>query len=111
MNILFLCTYNRWRSPTAESLWRNVEGVSARSAGTGKSARRRVTQADLHWADMVLVMEEKHKSRLLREFRDQISGKMIHVLDIPNDYQLMDPELIEILLAKTEPLVLGNDET
>jgi predicted protein tyrosine phosphatase len=71
--------------------------VSARSAGTSAGARRRVSAADLAWADVVLVMEDKHKSRLLAEFRALMLHKPVHVLDVPDDYPYMDPELVQLL--------------
>jgi predicted protein tyrosine phosphatase len=50
-------------------------------------------------------MEEKHKSRIRANFRDEIQYKEIHILDIPDEYQYMDPELVEIIKEKTEPLI------
>ena len=101
LNVLFVCSRNQWRSPTAEQVWRRHPQVNARSAGTSASARRVVSAADLAWADVVLVMEDKHKSRLLAEYRDLLARKPLHVLDIPDDYRYMDPELVELL---TEPV-------
>ena len=40
-------------------------------------------------------MEEKHKSRLKAEFAPALVGRTIHVLDIPDEYHYMDPELVE----------------
>ena len=54
---------------------------------------------------MILVMEEKHKSRLRAEFRQELNHKELHVLDIPDDYSFMDPELVEIMREKVEPFV------
>ena len=97
MNILFICSKNQWRSPTAEQVWRRHPGLSVRSAGTSPNARHPVSEKDLAWADVVFAMEEKHKSRLLADYRDVLEGKAIHVLDIPDDYRYMDPELVEQL--------------
>ncbi len=94
MNVLFICSKNQWRSPTAEQIWRRQPGLSVRSAGTSPAARHTVSSADLAWADVIFAMEEKHKSRLLAEHRSVIAGKSIHVLDIPDDYRYMDPELV-----------------
>ncbi len=52
---------------------------------------------DVRWADIIFVMEEKHKSKLTAAFMKHLAGKPIHVLDIPDEYQFMDPELIEML--------------
>jgi predicted protein tyrosine phosphatase len=97
LNVLFVCSRNQWRSPTGEQVWRRHPRVNARSAGTSAGARRVVSAADLAWADVVLVMEDKHKSRLLAEFRALLLHKPVHVLDIPDDYKYMDPELVELL--------------
>ena len=71
--------------------------MNVRSAGTSASARRVVVADDLRWADVVLVMEDKHKSRLLADFRALLLHKPLHVLDIPDDYHYMDPDLVELL--------------
>jgi len=60
---------------------------------------------DVRWADIIMVMEEKHKSRLVADFTRLMTGKRIHVLDIPDDYRYMDPELIGELRAAVEPLI------
>ncbi|MBL8537089.1 MAG: phosphotyrosine protein phosphatase [Hyphomonadaceae bacterium] len=105
LNVQFVCSRNQWRSPTAEHVWKNHSGVSVRSAGVSGSARRRLTVADLRWADLILVMEEKHRSRIRAEHRDEVRYKALHVLDIPDDYQFMQPELIELLRLKVAPFI------
>ncbi|MES2878641.1 MAG: phosphotyrosine protein phosphatase [Pseudomonadota bacterium] len=97
MNLLFICSKNQWRSPTAEQVWRRHPGLSVRSAGTSPNARHTVSSADLAWADVIFTMEEKHKSHLLAEHRNVVGDKTIHVLDIPDDYRYMDPQLVEQL--------------
>lgn len=95
--VLFICSRNQWRSPTAEQHWRKHPKLLTRSAGTSPNARHTVSVDDIRWADVILVMEEKHQSRLRAQFTRLLSNKPIHVLDIPDDYQFMDPELIEQL--------------
>ena len=109
INVLFVCSRNRWRSPTAEQVWRRDARVNARSAGTSAGARHPVSADDLAWADVVVVMEDKHRARLLPTFRALLAHKPVHVLDIPDDYQYMDPDLIELLRAPVAEL-LGLDE-
>jgi predicted protein tyrosine phosphatase len=96
-NVLFICSRNQWRSPTAEQIWRKHPLLSVRSAGTSPSARRTISEDDVRWADVIFVMEEKHKSRLVAEFTSLIKNKPVHVLDIPDEYKYMDPELVEQL--------------
>ena len=97
MNILFICSRNQWRSPTAEAVWRKHPGISVRSAGTSPNARKTVGPSDIRWADVIIVMEQRHKSRLVADFTRLLEHKPIHVLEIPDDYRYMDPELVAIL--------------
>ena len=105
LNILFVCSKNQWRSPTAEAIFRNRASVAVRSAGTRKSANRTVTSRDLQWADLIFAMEGKHKQRLLADFRGEAKGKDIFVLEIPDVYRHMDLELIEQLELQVMPIL------
>jgi predicted protein tyrosine phosphatase len=96
LNVLFVCSRNQWRSPTAEQIFAPHPGLSVRSGGTSVSARLRVSLKDAQWADIILVMEQHHKTRLQAQFRNQLHCP-IKVLDIPDNYQYMDPELIQLL--------------
>jgi predicted protein tyrosine phosphatase len=94
LNVLFVCSRNQWRSPTAESIWRKHPALSVRSAGTSPNARRQITEGDLRWCETIFVMEEKHKSRLQAEFGRLIQHTPMYVLDIPDEYKYLDPDLI-----------------
>jgi predicted protein tyrosine phosphatase len=96
-NVLFVCSRNQWRSPTAEQVWRKHPALAVRSGGTSPNAKHPVSAADIAWAQVIFVMEEKHKSRLRAEYRRMLDNKPIHVLDIPDEYKYMDAELVEIL--------------
>lgn len=96
-NLLFVCSRNQWRSPTAEAIWRRRPGFAARSAGTSPNARKPISPVDIRWADVIFVMERKHLNRLQAEFSRLLEHKRLHVLDIPDDYHFMDPELVDIL--------------
>lgn len=104
-NLLFICSRNQWRSPTAERVWRNHPDFNSRSAGTSPKAKKTVSPADIRWADIILVMEKKHKNRLRAEFTGMLDYKTVHILDIPDEYQYMDPELVEHLKAVVAPLL------
>ena len=96
-NLLFICSRNQWRSPTAEQIWRRHAGVQVRSAGTSNKAKRTVTCGDIQWADLIFVMESKHKKQIQQAYREVVQSKTIYVLDIPDEYKYMDPELVDIL--------------
>lgn len=97
INVLFVCSRNQWRSPTAEKIWRSHPALNVKSGGTSPNARHAVSEADIRWADHIFVMEEKHQSRLRATFGRVIECKSIHVLDVPDDYKFMDAELVELL--------------
>ena len=103
--MLFVCSRNQWRSPTAEAVYRDDRRVSVRSRGTTRSARQTIQVADLAWADLVLVMEDKHRHRLLADYPGETKFLSIEVLHIPDDYQFMDPELAELVRASAEPFI------
>ncbi len=97
MNLLFICSKNQWRSPTAAKIFSKSPPHQARSAGTSSKARRKITQEDVKWADVIMLMEQKHKQRLLANFPDLLKFKELHVLDIPDNFQFMDAERVELL--------------
>jgi len=100
--LLFICSKNQWRSPTAEKIFSTYQNVSVRSAGTSLKARRTVKRRDIEWADMIFVMEQKHKDRLKAGFSQVLDRKQIRVLDIPDEYQFMDAELVDLLRQSIE---------
>ena len=55
-------------------------------------------------------MEQKHKSRIMADFRDEVRYKSLHVLDIPDDYRYMEPELVELLREKSAPFIRPEAE-
>ena len=97
--ILFVCSKNQWRSPTAQLLFKNNQQHTAKSAGTSSKARIKVNQKLIDWADVIFVMERKHKELLEKNFGSNRTQN-IKVLNIEDNYQFGDPELIEILKAQ-----------
>ena len=97
MNLLFVCTKNKWRSPTAEKIYSAYPTLSVRSAGISRSARKLINATDVNWADIIFVMENKHKRYIHEKFRNQIGQRKVIVLDIPDDYHYMDKALVSWL--------------
>jgi predicted protein tyrosine phosphatase len=100
MNLLFVCSRNRRRSPTAETVFSALEGYSALSAGTSPDADTPVSADLIEWAYMVFAMEAVHRRRLNQRFPGLLRAKRIIVLDIPDEYGYMDEKLIDILRTK-----------
>ena len=97
MRILFVCSENRLRSPTAAAVFSEYEGVEAISAGTNSDCETPVSGDLIEWADIVLVMEKSHKNKVSKQFRPLLKNKRVSVLGIPDDFDFMDPVLIKIL--------------
>ena len=98
VNLLFVCSANKERSPTAEQVFKDVPGWIVRSAGTERDAMKKITSDLLEWADEIIVMERYHKERIL-EINNKIQSK-IHVLNIEDRYYRCSPELVGILIMK-----------
>ena len=94
-NLLFICSKNQWRSPTAELLFKNHPLHQARSAGTSDKARIKVSQKLIDWADVLFLMERKHLDIIKQRYT--LNQQTVIVLDFEDNYQFNDPELIEIL--------------
>jgi len=108
--LLFVCSRNRLRSLTAEKLFEGVPGYQVRSVGTQPDARIVITEGHIGWADLIFVMEKSHLDRIRRKFPEALEGKRVIALHIPDDYEFMQPELIEELRGKLGPFVaLPND--
>ena len=99
--ILFVCSRNQWRSPTAARIYANDQRIEARSGGVSQQSAHRVSQQDMEWADLILVMETRHKTRLQEMFRE-MQLPPIECLEIPDDFGLMDDALIDLIRVGTE---------
>ncbi len=103
MRLLFVCSANALRSPTAEAVFSRYEGIEALSAGTNHDAETPISSDLIEWADLVFAMESTHSKTLQKRFGASLSKKRIVVLGIPDKFKFMDQDLIRILKAKVEP--------
>ena len=109
--ILFVCARNKLRSPTAEAIFAEVAGVEADSAGLNDDAAVPLSPEQIEWADLILVMEKSHRTKLARKFRKYLGGKRVGVLEIPDRFDYMDPELVRLIkrrCARFIPEKLGK---
>lgn len=97
MNLLFVCSENRLRSPTAEAIFNEYEGITAIGAGTNKDAETTVSGDLIQWADLIFVMEKAHRNKMSKKFKELLRGKRLICLGIPDDFDRMDPVLIRLL--------------
>ncbi len=98
-NLLVVCGKNKKRSKTAEHIFKHDDRFHIRSVGVSPKSTRKISENDLNWADLVLVMETEHRAKI-QEIYQHLALPTIKVLDIPDEYEFMDEELVEILTDK-----------
>jgi predicted protein tyrosine phosphatase len=102
--ILFLCTANVDRSPTAADLYAGDPRYEVRSAGLAPFARVPVDRELLNWADRVFVMDEKregHRTLLRVRFPD-VSRQVVD-LDVEDLWRRGHPQLVRLLRRRLKP--------
>jgi len=104
-NLLFICSENRLRSPTAETVFSTYDGIQAIGAGTNNDAETPVSGDLIEWADIILVMEKTHRNKVSKKYKELLKDKRLIVLDIPDNYDCMQAELIQILKTKVARVV------
>lgn len=105
MNLLFVCSENRLRSPTGEEVFSAYDGINAIGCGTNADAETVVSGDLIEWANIILVMEKSHRNKVAKKFKDLLKDKKLVCLDIPDNYNRMDPVLIRILESKVSKYV------
>lgn len=99
-HILFVCSQNRLRSPTAEQVFATYPAIEVASAGLNHDADVSLTPELVAWADIIFVMEKTHRTKLSEKFRSHLKHQRIICLDIPDRYKFMDADLIHLLETK-----------
>ena len=95
--VLFICSRNRLRSPTAEQIFSTVPGVETDSAGLAPDADCPLSADQVEWAELIFVMEKRHRTQLAQRFKGHLAGKKVVCLDIADNYQFMQAELVALL--------------
>jgi len=103
--LLFICSENRLRSPTAEAIFTEYENLEAIGAGTNNDAATPVSGDLIEWADVILVMENMHRNKVSKKYKEILKNKRLIVLDIADNYEYMEPELIKLLKTKVSRLI------
>jgi predicted protein tyrosine phosphatase len=98
--VLFVCSQNRLRSPTAEQVFSKRRDIEVDSAGTNNDADNPLTAELVEWADIIFVMEKTHRNKLQQRFRPQLKKARVICLDIPDEFEFMEPMLVRLLEAK-----------
>jgi len=107
VNLLFVCSENRLRSPTGEEVFSAYDEIDAIGAGTNNDANTPLSGDLIEWADIVFVMERSHRNKVSKRFKGLLKDKKLVCLDIPDEYDRMDPVLVRLLeigVSKHVPL-------
>lgn len=99
-NILFVCSQNLRRSPTAEQIFAGHPGFEVASAGTSADADNPLTPDLVAWADIIFVMETEQRRKLAAGFQASLKRARVICLDIPDKYPFMAPELVQVLKTR-----------
>src|SRR5438477_12309037 len=103
--VLFICSQNRLRSPTAEQVFASHPWLEVASGGLNHDADSPVTPELVQWADLIFVMEKAHRHKLSKRFGEHLNGKRVICLHIPDEFAFMDPALVTLLEAKVRPFL------
>jgi predicted protein tyrosine phosphatase len=74
--------------------------VETDSAGLGNDADLHLSPEQIEWATIIFVMEKAHRNKLSAGYRKYLDGKRVICLDIPDDYDYMQEELVQLLIVK-----------
>ena len=103
--LLFVCSENRLRSPTAEEVFSKYDGIEAIGCGTNSDSETPISGDLIEWADIILFMEETHRNKVSKKFNEMLKAKQIVCLGIPDNYDRMQPELINLLKARVDRVI------
>ena len=62
----------------------------------------------LEWAEIIFVMEKTHQNKLSKRWRKYLGNKRLVCLNIPDEYEYMEPHLVRLLEAKVSPYLLAR---
>jgi predicted protein tyrosine phosphatase len=108
--ILFVCSANKDRSKTADDYFsERYDEFEFDSAGTNlklchQLGTTAITEEHLKWADIIIAMEEKHRTFIKNNF-PKVDYNSIEVLHLTDRYVYYQQELIEILKEKVLPII------
>lgn len=105
--LVFVCSRNRLRSPTAEQVFSTWADVEVASAGLAADAENPLTSELVEWADIIFVMEKAHRSKLAAMFRSSLNGQRVVCLNVPDRYEFMEPALVRLFTERV-PKFLGS---
>ena len=101
--MLFICTANHDRSPTAEIMYQRHPGLEAKSTGIFKPEKK--VREGPSWADVIVVMEDVHETYIREHFAQELADKPVFVLGIEDRYRLTEDELTSLIEERMEAVL------
>ncbi len=104
MKILFICSRNKDRSPTAEDMYKGLPDIQVKSAGVDPDAINIVTKEMVEWSDIIVVMDGIHDRQLFKlhqkfPFLKPMNKKIVD-FGIPDQFVRGEPRLVELISSK-----------
>lgn len=100
--VLFVCSAGILRSATAARIY--AKKYNTRAAGSCSYALIPVTKELLLWAKQVVFVNEENHQDVTKNFDLDTFPCYVKVLNIPDNYEHMHPELIQHFIEQYEPL-------
>ncbi len=101
--MLFICSANHDRSPTAEIMYQRHPGLEAKSTGIFKPQKE--VRDCLSWAEVIVVMEDIHEAYIRKRFAEALADKPVFVLGIADRYRFMEDELTSLIEERMEAVL------
>lgn len=110
LRVLFICSGNTDRSPTARDVFAADARLDVLAAGLDEDAPRRLSEDDLWWAELVFVMEPRHRDQIRNKYAFwwEERSPILTVLRIPDKFNRGDPELVRMLGDLAAPIIDGT---
>lgn len=106
IRVLFICSQNKLRSRTAQTLFESRSGFEVRSAGTSPDARVVLDAELIQWADRIVCMDREHLAHVRKKFGAIVEHRILLCWGIPDDYDYMQAELVELLEENWKRILL-----
>jgi predicted protein tyrosine phosphatase len=106
-HVLFICSQNKLRSPTAAQVFPDHPGIETDSTGINRGTMVELCEEHILWADVIFVMEPAHRQKLQRNFKKQLKHQRVVCLNIPDDFAFMGPTLVSLFERKAPPIWNG----
>jgi predicted protein tyrosine phosphatase len=101
--VVFVCSMGILRSATAARLYANR--YNTRAAGTWADSLIPLTSLLIEWADEIVFVNQHNFDQACERFpKEMAAANVVHVLNIPDNYEHMHPKLIEAFEEQYEPV-------